>query len=133
MKRENHYHHIIKTERMEIALLKRKGYSLRNIAKMLGRSPNTIFQEIGLNSVNGQYDPIKANHKSYVKRKYSKYQGMKIVGDKQLRDYVKEKLQKDWSPEQISGRIKKVDKDIKYASREAIYKFHQQHLWRAIK
>lgn len=123
MKRENHYHHIIKTERMEIALLKRKGYSLRNIAQMLHRSPNTISQEVTLNSTSGQYDPLKANHKAYVKRKYSKYQGMKIVQDKSLSDYVKEKLQQDWSPEQIAGRIKKIDKHIKYASHEAIYKY----------
>lgn len=108
---------------MEIALLKEKGYSLRNIAKMLGRSPNTISEEIKFNSVNGQYDPLKADHKAYTNRKYSKYQGMKVVGNRQLEDYVKEKLQNDWSPEQIAGRIKKKDKHIKYASRTAIYKF----------
>lgn len=108
---------------MEIALLMEKEYSLRNIAKMLGRSPNTISEEVNSNSVNGEYDPEKANHKAYVNRKYSKYQGMKIVGDKHLKDYVEEKLKNDWSPEQIAGRIKKKDKQIKYASRMAIYKF----------
>lgn len=122
MKREN-YHHTTKTERMEIALLKGKGYSLRNIAKMLGRSPNTISEEVKFNSVNEQYDPEKANHKAYTNRKYSKYQGMKIVSNRQLEDYVKEKIQLDWSPEQIAGRIKKVDKHIKYASYQAIYKY----------
>jgi transposase, IS30 family len=117
------YQHITKTERLEIALLKRKGYSHRDVAKALERSPNTISAEIIENSVNGKYDPVKAQHKAYVKRKYSKYQGMKVVGDSRLRNYVEEKLAADWSPEEIAGRIKTTDKHIKYASRGAIYKF----------
>jgi len=117
------YKHIGKTERLEIALLKGKGYSNRNIAKVLKRSPNTISREITINNVHGKYDPRKAQHKAYVKRKYSKYQGMKIVENGKLRSYVEEKLKEDWSPEEIAGRLKEVDKDIKYASRGAIYKF----------
>ncbi len=117
------YKHITKTERLEIALLKGKGYSNRDIAKVLKRSPNTISLEISKNSVRGKYDPYKAQHKAYVKRKYSKYQGMKVVEDGQLRNYVEENLKTDWSPEEIAGRLKEVDRHIKYASREAIYKF----------
>lgn len=48
---------------------------------------------------------------------------MKIMEDSQLRDYVEEKLKKDWSPEEIAGRLKNIDRDIKYASYQAIYKF----------
>jgi IS30 family transposase len=108
---------------LEIALLRNKKYSLRNIAKMLGRSPNTISQEVKLKSVNRQYDPIKADHKAYVKRKYSKYQGMKVIEDNQLRIYIEEKIKQDWSPEEVAGRLKEVDRHIKYVSRGAIYKF----------
>jgi len=117
------YKHIKETERLEIALLKEKGHSNRDIAKMLERSPNTISLEINNNSVRGRYDPRKAQHKAYAKRKYSKYQGMKVVGDSQLRNYIEERLEKDWSPEEIAGRLKEVDRHIKYASRGAIYKF----------
>ena len=117
------YGHIIKAERREIALLIEKKYSFRNIARILKRSPNTISREINENSVNGVYDPLKADHKAYVKRKYSKYQGMKVVGDRQLWNYVEEKLKADWSPEETAGRLKEVDRRIKYASRGAIYKF----------
>jgi len=117
------YKHIKETERLEIALLKEKGHSNRDIAKMLERSPNTISLEINNNSVRGRYDPRKAQHKAYAKRKYSKYQGMKVVGDSQLRNYIEEGLEKDWSPEEIAGRLKEVDRHIKYASRGAIYKF----------
>ena len=117
------YKHIKETERLEIALLKEKGHSNRDIAKMLERSPNTISFEINNNSVRGRYDPRKAQHKAYAKRKYSKYQGMKVAGDSRLRNYVEEKLERDWSPEEVSGRLKEIDRHIKYASRGAIYKF----------
>jgi len=117
------YSHITKTERLEIALLKEKKYSIRNIAKMLKRSPNSISSEISINKVKGVYDPLKAQHKAYAKRKYSKYQGMKVVKDRDLRNYVEEKLEEDWSPEEISGRIREKDRHIKYIGFKGIYKY----------
>jgi transposase, IS30 family len=123
--KKNHkkYTHIKKAERSEIAILLKKRYGVRDIAEALGRGVGTISDEIHRNSVKGVYDPAKADHKAYVKRKYSKYQGMKIVRDKQLWNYVEEKLREDWSPEEIAGRIKHIDTCIKYASYEAVYKF----------
>jgi len=117
------YHHIKKAERLEIAILLKRGYKRKEIAQVLKRSKGTISDEIKRNSVKGFYDPHKAQHKAYVKRKYSKYQGMKVAQDNQLRGYVEEKIKKDWSPEEIAGRIKNIDSQIKYASRGAIYKF----------
>jgi IS30 family transposase len=123
MKKQTKYKHIKKAERLEIAILLKRGYGVRQLAGALGRSPSSISEEISKNSVNGAYDPHKADHKAYVKRKYSKYQGMKVVGDSQLWNYIEEKLKGDWSPEEIAGRLKEVDRHIKYASRGAIYKF----------
>ncbi len=117
------YHHIKKAERLEIAILLNKGYSFRDIAKALKRSPNTISREIRENSIKGKYDPVKAQHKAYVKRKYSKYQGMKIVENSQLREYVKEKLKESWFEKQIAGRLKNVDTHLPYTSHRVIYKF----------
>lgn len=121
--KQKKYAHIKKAERSEIAILLQKGYGVRDIANALHRGTATISDEIHKNSVKGVYDPKKANLKVRVRRMYSKYQGMKVVGDRQLWDYVEEKLQQDWSPEEIAGRIKHVDKHIKYASYQAIYKF----------
>ncbi len=121
--KQRKYRHITKTERLEIALLIRKKHSQRDIAEMLNRSPNSISREVRENSVNGVYDPNKAQHKAYVRRKCSKYQGMKVVESRELRDYVEEKIRQDWSPEEISGRIRKVDKHIKYVGFKGIYKF----------
>lgn len=117
------YTHIQESERLEIAILLDKKYSIRNIAKTLGRSPNSVSSEIKENSVNGAYDPRKAQHKAYVKRKYSKYQGMKVVGNVGLEKYIAEKIKNDWSPEIIAGRIKEEDKHIKYSGKGAIYKY----------
>lgn len=117
------YGHITKTERLELAVLLRRGYSLREIARVLTRSPGSISAEIKNNKVRGVYDPRKAHHKAYVRRKYSKYQGMKVVRNIDLRNYVEAHLKEDWSPEEISGRITKVDTHLPYASFRAIYKF----------
>ena len=87
MNKEKKYQHITKSERLEIALLKEKRYSIRDIARVLNRSPGTISDEIRRNSVSASYDPSKANHKAYIARKYSKYQGMKVVQRPALRDY----------------------------------------------
>jgi len=115
--------HIKEAERLEIAILLGKKYSLRNIAKALKRSVSSISDEIKNNSVSGIYDPIKAQHKAYVKRKYSKYQGMKVEENDELKKYIKEKLKDDWSPEQIAGRIKNIETSFQYAGKGAIYKF----------
>lgn len=117
------YKHIDRAERKEIALLLGKAYSLRDIAKAMNRSVSSISEEIRNNSVKGIYAPEKAAQKAYVNRKYSKYQGMKIVQRPSLRDYVEEKLKEDWSPEQISHRIKRIETQFKYVSPKAIYKY----------
>lgn len=122
-KHQKKYTHIKKAERIEIAFLLKKGYGVRDAAAALKRGVGTISDEIRQNSVKGVYDPEKAQHKAYVKRLYSKYQGMKIVGDKELWNYVEEKLRKDWSPEEISGRLKHVDTHLTYASTRVVYKF----------
>lgn len=111
---------ISKIERMEISILLDKGYKIREIGRVLDRSPSSISEEIRKNKVNNIYNPQKAEHKAYVRRKYSKYQGMKINEDNRLREYIIERLKKHWNPEVISGRMKK-DKLPFYASKSAIY------------
>ena len=117
------YAHITKTERQEIAILLEKGYSQRDVAKTLKRNVSSVSREIANNSVNGEYDPAKANHKSYVARKYSKYQGMKIESRPDLRTYVETHLKEDWSPEEVSGRIKEIDHHLTSISTKGIYKY----------
>ena len=79
IKKQQKFAHLSATERHEIAILKRKGYSLRDIARALHRSVSSISDECKRNRIKGRCDPRKAHHKAYVRRKYVKYQGMKIV------------------------------------------------------
>jgi len=123
--KKKQYIHITKTERQEIAILQEKKYSQRRIAAVLGRNVSSISREIRCRKTKGNYDPEKAHHKARVKRQNSKYQGMKIVGNAPLREYIETKLQEDWSPEAISGRIHDVDRQLKYISAKGIYKFIQ--------
>ena len=74
---------------------------------MLKRAASSISDETKINLVNGKYDAKKAHHKAYVRRKDSKYQGMKIVQSDKLRDKVDELLYDDQSPEATAGRITK--------------------------
>lgn len=104
-----------------IETLLKKCVALREIARFLSRSPNTISREIRRNSVKGEYHADKAKQKAYFKRWRSKQQCMKVAMDSFLHHFVDEKLRLKWSPEQISGYL---EKELYLScSGKAIYKF----------
>lgn len=117
------YEHFTKHSRNELSVLLNKGYSLRNIAKVLGKSHSSVSREINRNKVNGVYTPDKANHKAYFRRYRAKRQCMKITTDPWLEDYIKQKMSSSsrWTPEQISGRLKFENNDITVISSKSIY------------
>lgn len=116
------YEHLCASERRRIERLRTGGSGIRAIARALGRSPSVISEELR-RGVRGTYDAKKAEHKAYVKRKYSKVQCMKVVTDDDLRIFVEKKLAQDWSPEMIAGRIEKVERHLPRVSAKAVYKF----------
>ena len=75
------------------------------------------------NRVCGIYEARKAAHKAYVRRKYAKYQGMKIAEHLGLRSFVENLLYDDQSPENISGRIKRYAKHLPAISKDSVYRF----------
>jgi IS30 family transposase len=83
---------------------------------------SSVSEEISNNSVNGSYDPHKADQKASVKRINSKYQGKKINEDIHLQEYIIDKLKRKWNPDEISGRMKKNKKPF-YASKTSIYEW----------
>lgn len=103
-------------ERSEIQILNEKGYTKRSIARALGRSPNTISEEIKRNSCGtddrtpledrGKYIAAKAKQKAYVRRKQAKYQGKKIQEDDRLRLFIVKHFKKHWNPDEIAGHMK---------------------------
>lgn len=109
-------------ERLEISILLGKGYSLREIAGVLNRVPNTISYEIKNNSVNGIYDPIKAQNKARLKLRQRRFQWKKIEEDIKLKQYVIESLKNHWNPDEISGRMERERKPF-YVSKTAIYEW----------
>jgi len=117
------YGHFTKTDRLAISILLKKGFSLREIAREIKKNHSSLSREIRRNSVKGEYDPIKADHQAYVKRKYSKYQGMKIVKNDDLRKYVNSKLKSSWTPESIAGRLKLENDGKSIVSFKSIYKY----------
>src|ERR1041385_7903713 len=115
------YKHLCFEERYVIEKLLKAKVKIREIAKFLLRSPNTISREIKKNLVNGEYLAKKAHKKAYFKRWRSKRQCLKVSMDRFILRFVEEKLHKRWSPEQISGYLEE-ELGIK-CSTKAIYKF----------
>lgn len=117
------FKHFDFSEREKIEKFLRKEKSLRWISRLLDRSVGSVSEEIKNNSVRGKYTAKKAEHKAYVKRQESKRDCLKVAMDVSLKKFVIENIKDDQSPEGISGRLKYIEKGIKYASGKAIYKF----------
>jgi IS30 family transposase len=107
-------------ERVQIELLKRSGVSIRGIARVLSRSPNTISRELREKVVRGVYLPKKAQHKTYWRRYQSKRQCLKVGRDPYLAQFVDTHVRQGWSPQRMSGYLKLTGYT---ASAKAIYRF----------
>ncbi len=110
-------------DRKVIEKLLNKKLSYRSIGKAIGRSHTTVSDEIRLNSGQLGYSAERAQC-YHEQRQMNKGNRKKLETNEKLREYVIEKLKKDWSPEEISGRLKKYpDEDIGYICHETIYEY----------
>jgi len=117
------YEHLCFGERKIIEKLLKEKKSIRAIARILCRGISCISNEIKQGKTNDIYDFKKAEAKAILRRKNSKFQCLKVVKNIDLKKFVIENIKDDQSPEGISGRLKKVEKNLEYASTKAIYKF----------
>ena len=122
IKRKAKFRHLNQNDRNQIDVLVREGYTHQMIAEKVGFNESTICRELQRN--------ISKEHKKYVASiaqtktinrksscvKKSKFDNPAVVA------YVKSKLKESWSPEQISGRLKK-DHPEMYVSYETIYQY----------
>jgi IS30 family transposase len=112
------YKHLSEKERFVIEKLWGKGTSIRGIALILDRSPNTISRE--LKRCKYKYKAEKAGRHAYLEKYWRKRNCMKVAMDSFLNRFVREKLKEKWSPKQMSGYLKNMNINV---SPKAIYKF----------
>jgi IS30 family transposase len=111
---------LTKAERLEIAILLKKQYSMREIGRSMERSHNTISYEVKANSVHNQYDPHKAHQKARNRKKYRKFQYSKIEQYPKIKAIIIEKLENHWNPDEIAGWLKANQPQF-YVSKSSIY------------
>jgi IS30 family transposase len=87
-------------EREEISRGLAAGESSRSIAARLGRAPSTVSREIARNGGTGRYRACQADRRAWRRAKRPKV--AKLADCPRLRRIVEVKLEKKWSPEQIS-------------------------------
>ena len=105
------YGHLNIDEREVILKMRAQQASMPQIGDYLGRSAGTISRELSRNvSSTHDYKPHLAQ-RYYEKRREESKEPYRLEEDVFLREYVEKRLKKCWSPEQISGRIRK-DKGI---------------------
>jgi len=109
-------------EREEISRGVVAGQSLRWIAASLDRAPSTVSREINRNGGLQQYRACKADEAAWDRAHRGKT--CKLAKNPALARMVAEKLQLEWSPDQIAGWLKSTYPDDEHyqVSHETIYK-----------
>ena len=110
-------------EREEISVGLALGLPLRQIAARLapGRSASAVSREVRRNSVRGRYRAHLAQRSAEERARRPKAARLAVNGE--LREWVQRKLEKRWSPEQVSAALKAAfpDRPEMRVSAETIY------------
>ena len=101
------YNHFTLSERENLRIKLSENKSLREIARELCRNVSTISRELRRNGkVNGTYNAWYGNC-SYIHRRKRCRRTPRILCDPELEAFIKSKLSRYWSPEQIVLEWKK--------------------------
>lgn len=113
--------HITSIERGEISAYLSAGYSQGRIAQQLGRAPSSIGREIRRNSVQGVYEPQRAQTLYQERRKECR--PARKLDYTPLKRYLHDRITSGWTPETVAGRlpIEFPDNPKMRISHEAIY------------
>jgi IS30 family transposase len=112
------YKQLTLKQRYQISAYKKAGFKQYEIALKLNVSNSTISRELSRNSCNGYYNPEKAQIICH-QRHQVKAKVVRLTNP--VKSFIKKRLKLDWSPEQISGVMKK--EKIDSISHETIYKY----------
>ena len=109
-------------EREEISRAVVAGHSIRSIATLLGRAPSTVSREIKRNGGQECYRASLADQAAWDRGRRPKT--CKLAKNRTLAHLVADRLQMQWSPEQIAGWLRRnYPGDENYqVSHETIYR-----------
>lgn len=138
--RENLNYHLSLDERKMIEKMLNQGISRRQIAKVVWKWKTSICDEVKNNSTFHDWYKAHLAHKLHLRKSLNKGNISKIENSEKLREYIKEKLLLDWSPEEISWRLKLFHSDtdldtyIPHVCHETIYHFiYESDEWKKLK
>lgn len=121
------YTHITSNQRNELSALLKAKVKQKNIAKILNKNRSSIWREKQRGKTNTKtgYDVRIANNNAKQNRINANKRFRKFDNNKWVRNYVLKKIKKYWSPEQISGRMKKLwpEDKSRHVAKDTIYKF----------
>jgi IS30 family transposase len=109
-------------EREEISRGLAAGLSLRTIALGLGRSPSTVSREVSAHGGRSRYRALPAEREAW--KRATRPKQCRLAANAELRDIVEGKLRARWSPQQISGWLKRTypTRPEMQVSHESIYR-----------
>jgi len=98
------------------------GHSLRSIAAALGRAPSTVSRELRRNGGRRCYRASHAEQAAWDRARRPKT--CKLASNRALARLVADKLQLEWSPQQIAGWLQRTypDDESYQVSHETIYR-----------
>lgn len=100
------YQHLSIEERESILVMTTQGKTIREIGRILGRSASTISRELQRNTrIKHPYSAVFAQRVYHLRRKRCKRK--RILEKDEVKNCIVGLLEKYWSPEQISNRLKK--------------------------
>jgi len=101
------FNHLTQEERYHIYIMHKKNISLGEIAEDMGRHKSTISRELLRNKGNCGYRYQQAHIKAQ-RRHIHKPKAIKL--DEAMKRVITSHIEEKWSPEQISGRLKRLEK-----------------------
>ena len=113
--------HLTFEERQFLYRLKKKGKSNAEIAELMGRHRSTIGREVNRNTGQRGYRPKQAQRLADTRRLASRRP--RKMDDPGVHQYVQDRLEQYWSPDQIAGRAQSdfPRAPARWLSRQAIY------------
>lgn len=130
--------HFTLTDREMLSQMLKEKHTYRKISLVIGKRISSISEEIKRNSGEDGYDPYIA-HKKAEERRLQSTKRSKLEISLGLKNYIINKLNEYWSPDQIAGDLKKQSKGKTVISHETIYMYiyseegKKEKLWKLLK